>query len=316
MNRIVKEKSRTYRSGQLVDKPAPVTTKRSHSAGLPVSVRTQRLPLPISITGQRSLQPLQVNPEQQQQQPPPQQQRPPMTASEYQRSIYRGDSGRQAAGSAGQAAQQQPGSVPVSHAGRLQGPQEPTAEKAGPADRAPDHKNEQESVGADKAAPEQSVTAAEAASSTAVTTNEEGMTKATTSQMVVPETAPASSQVQPAHAPQQQGLGSASGEPAVQAQPLHMPPLPPPAVHHVQMGKAELDDTLKVIPSLCPRCSCRLHNNMLLPSLDLLDTPGPFIRMHLPMDDEPHQEHTHMHRWPWRSWCCWTLVPAGAAPAA
>ena len=47
-----------------------------------------------------------------------------------------------------------------------------------------------------------------------------------------------------------EGSSSAAQPPAVPAQRLDMPPLPRPEVRHVQLGKAEVDEVLKVTLSL------------------------------------------------------------------
>ena len=252
------------RSGQLADKPLPVTTKRSHSAGLPVSIRTQRAlpPLPVSITGQRSLQPHHVHPEH-----PPPPQRPPTTASAYQRSIYRGESGRLAQGPAGQAQQLQPGAASASPAAISQLPGQSSAEEqaftgtqAGKQDAAglsgtPDCPPD--AAQGPVVAPAAGASATVAALANTPKALSGDSSRDTPGQ---PE-APASSRQPDAHQPAlQQGPSSAPAAPAARPPPLHMPPLPPPAVHHVLGGQAELNDLLKAIltPTACGVTDSRL----------------------------------------------------------
>ena len=220
---------------------------RSHSAGLPVSVRTQRVapPLPVSITGQRSLQPHHVHPEH-----PPPPQRPPMTASAYQRSIYRGDSGRMGPGPPSQAQQPQPDTASASQAANLQLPEQSSAEEQACSEGVPSLQEDAPLPGTPDGSPDaaQASTVASAARHSASAappivpeagTSGDGSTQASGQ----PDMAEGSSKSEPKqHALQQ----SPSGAPAATAPPLDMPPLPPPAVHQVHMGRAELDGLLKV----------------------------------------------------------------------
>ena len=257
------------RSGQLADKPAPVTTLRSHSAGLPVSVRGHRAPppLPVSITRQRSLQPSHVG-----LQPP----RPPMSALEYQRRIYRGDPGRPTAACGGAAAQGQPGSAsvgretqePEEQATTAQGEQADqqlwTSDPARHAAREPEEPGGSAPVCSERVDLSQESEAVPLGSgSQEVGTAEEAGTpaKATASaaaaataagdspQKAIPEAA-ASSKKSADHRAPREGSSSAAQPPAVPAQRLDMPPQPRPEVRHVQMGKAEVDEVLKVTLSL------------------------------------------------------------------
>ena len=243
------------RSSQLADKPAPVTTLRSHSAGLPVSVRGQRaaLPLPVSITRQRSLQPSHVG---------LQLPRPPMSASEYQRSIYRGDPGRLTAtcGGAtqepeqevttaqnGPAEQQQWSSTPASHVARE--PEEPGGaapvcpqhvDLSRESDAVPEGSCSQKAENADQARTSAKAVSCAAADVAAVRDSP---------QNAKPEAAAASKKGANHRAPLE-GLRSTAQPPAAPAHLLDMPPLPRPEVRHVQMGKAEVDEVLKVMLSL------------------------------------------------------------------
>ncbi len=261
---------RFCRSGQLADGPQPVTTRRSHSAGLPVSVRNQRMPppLPVSITGQRSLQPHHVHPER-----PPPPPHPSVTASAYQRSIYRGDPGRMAQAPAGQAQQPQPGTASASQAADVQLPGQSSEAEQAPTEAGP----RQPDAAALPEMPESSQGASQGS---------DGMPAASTdatapAPTAVPEDSSKRSSGQPegaagnsmAEANQQGVQQSQSGTPAAHAaqpQPLHMPPLPPPAVHHVNMGRAELDDILKATPR--PVASHRKHLNLIFASRI---APGP-----------------------------------------
>ena len=257
------------RSGQLADKPAPVTTLRSHSAGLPVSVRGHRAPppLPVSITRQRSLQPSHVG---------LQPLRPPMTASEYQRRIYRGDPGRPAATCGGPAAQGQPGSAPAGHETQEPEEQVTTAqgeaaqqqqwssapashalgepeEPGGAASVSSEHVDlSQESEAVPQGSGRQEAGAAEAAKSPAEAAGSAAADVAAAGdspQKAIPEAA-ASSKKGADHSAPHEGSSSAAQPPAVPVQSLDMPPLPRPEVRHVQMGKAEVDEVLKVMLSL------------------------------------------------------------------
>ena len=243
------------RSGQLVDKPAPITTKRSHSAGLPVSVRSQRVPapLPVSITGQPSLQLHHVSGGQP---PPQQQQRPPMTASEYQRSIYRGDSSRLGQPVPGQAAQQLPGAgVPCDAAAAADSaqPKAPRSASAEPPQvrhaLQPVH---EKANGAPEAAQGRQAAPAGAASTVPVPApdvkdgHSGSSSKVAVSQTAGPEVASGSSQAAGSSQQRQQSPPSTSGKAVAQAPPLDMPPLPAPAVRHVHMGSAEVKEVLKV----------------------------------------------------------------------
>ena len=254
------------RSGQLADTPLPVTTRRSHSAGLPVSVRTQRVPppLPVSITGQRSLQPHHVHPEH-----PPPPQRPPMTASAYQRSIYRGDSGRLAQGLAGQAQQPPSGKASASQAAISQLPGQSSAEEQASTEPGPGQQYAASLSGipdgAQDAAQGPVVARAAGASTTvtAPTVTPNALSGDSSGDSPGQPEAPASSRLPEPHqqAPQQ-GSSSAPAAPGVQPQPLHMPPLPPPAVHHVHRGRAELNDMLEanLHTKGCGTEGCRLSD--------------------------------------------------------
>lgn len=244
------------RSGQLVDKPAPITTKRSHSAGLPVSVRSQRVPapLPVSITGQRSLQPQHVSGGQPP--PPPPQQRTPMTASEYQRSIYRGDSGRLGQPAPGQAAQQLPDAgIPCSAAAAAESAQ-PRALRSASAEP-PQIRHALQPVhekanGAPEAAQGKQAAPAGAAGTVPmpapyVKDGRSGSgSKVAVSQTAGPEVASGSSQGEISSQQRQQSPPSTSRKALAQAPLLDMPSLPPPAVRHVHMGSAEVKEVLKV----------------------------------------------------------------------
>jgi len=201
------------------------------------------LALPVSITGQRSLQPHHVHPEQH---PPPQ--RPPLTASQYQRSIYRGDTGRLA-----QAAQQQPGAASVSQATNGMLPAQSSAEQSAPTKPVPVLQEPgtipETSNGPTDAAQELPVvpaagaSAAVAALSPTENSAPEGSSKPPPGQ---PGAVPGSSKAEQSQQTHQLSSSSTPAAPAVHPQPLHMPPLPPPTVHHVQMGTAEVNDILKV----------------------------------------------------------------------
>ena len=243
------------RSGQLVDKPAPITTKRSHSAGLPVSVRSQRVPapLPVSITGQRLLQQQHVSSGQP---PPQQQQRTPMTTSEYQRSIYRGDSGRLGQPAPGQAAQQLPGAgIPCSAAAAAESAQ-PRALRSASAEppqvrHALQPVHEKANVAPEAAQGKQAVPAGAAGTvpmpAPYVKDGHSGSgSKVAVSQTAGPEVASGSSQAEVSSQQRRQSPPSTSRKAVAQAPLLDMPPLPPPAVRHVHMGSAEVKEVLKV----------------------------------------------------------------------
>ena len=234
-----------------------------------MSVRGHRapLPLPVSITRQRSLQPSHVG-----LQPP----RPPMSALEYQRRIYRGDPGRPTATCGGPAAQGQPGSASVGH--ETQEPKEQVTTAQGEAAQQPqwssapashaarepqepggaapvcsEHVNlSQESQAVPQGSGSQEVGTAEEAGIPAEATGSAAADVAAardSPHKAIPEAA-ASSKKGADHSAPHEGSSSAARPPAVSAQSLDMPPLPRPEVRHVQMGKAEVDEVLKVTRSL------------------------------------------------------------------
>ena len=265
-----------------------------------------------------------------------------MTASEYQRSIYRGDPGRLAATFGGPAARPQPGGASVGHATE-EPERQVTTTQGGPAEqqqcsstpashvaREPEEpegaapvcsehvylSQESEAVpegsgSQNKAATaEQAGTPAKAASCAAA----DGAAAGEVPQKAIPKAAAPSKEDAHRQAPLE-GSSSAAQPPAAPAQRLDMPPLPRPEVRHVQMGKAEVDDVLKVILGLhldhvagAYPCSKLLMGHMGAPrtrpcSMSVRSPPG--TESVLPA-----------RRAPCRRRCCWISAPAGVAPAA
>jgi len=92
-------------------------------------------------------------------------------------------------------------------------------------------------------APAAGASAAVAALSSTENSAPEGSSKPPPGQ---PEAVPGSSKAEQSQQAHQPSSSSTPAAPAVHPQPLHMPPLPPPAVHHVQTGTAAVNDILKV----------------------------------------------------------------------